>query len=330
MGIDRYGLVGGVDRGVYVRHNPWHFASNTENKLIVTDGRPVTIREAVEWALPFEVVGVPLNEIYFAKGADEHVVYTRSDNGFVLSVNKSTYGAIQPSVTADLGEALQTVDPSFGTGDTNKLNVFSLHNGKRTVLYMERDEPSVLGGGDVQLERGIAIINSYDGSYALCAKPVSWVVECMNTMPSAHAFNVAALRHTKNVMDYVPLMQDALVAAYTNWKALDEEIEGLLASPYSRMEFSRELVPALMGERPSDKGRGQTMYDDRFEAIIGQWGAAGQQAAVGSKWGALMAVNSHELWSASVKGDRTERQIGRFMANDFPLTKKAQRILIDA
>jgi hypothetical protein len=327
MGIDRYGLVGGVDRGVYVRHNPWHAASNTENKLI-TDG-PVTIREAVEFAFPFEVKAVPLNEVYFAPGADEHTVLTRSDNGFVLSVNSASYGVVQPQVLADLGEALQLADPTFGEGK-NKLNVFSLHNGKRTVLYMERDETSTLGGGDVKLQRGIAIINSYDGSYALSAKPVSWVVECMNTMPSAHAFNVASLKHTRGVMDYVPMMTSALVQAYTNWNALDMEIESLLSQSYSRFEYTHELVPAVIGERPAETGRGQTMYDERFATIVGQWGATGQEAAVGSKWGALMAVNSFELWNAKVKGDRTERQITKFMGNDFPLTKKAQRILVDA
>jgi hypothetical protein len=325
MGIDQYGLVGGVDRGAYSRWNPWHHRSNTENKLITLD-RSLTIDEAIEWTFPYEVREIPLQDVLFADGADEYKALVRSDNGFVLSVVSSSYGIVQPHVLGDLGKAAQEADASFGNG-TNKLNCFSLHKGKVAVLYLERDEVTSLGGGDVQLQRGLALITSHNGTYALSAKPVSWVVECMNTMPSRNAMSVASVRHTKGAMDYVPAMRQAIVDTYRDWSEMDKEIEKLLSQGYSRMEYTDVLVPALMGERPDEAGRAQTNYDNKFEAIVSQWGAVGQQAAIGTKWGALMGVNSHELWTSKVKGDRTERTLARFLANDFPLTRKAHAIL---
>jgi hypothetical protein len=330
MGIDTFGLLGGVDRGVYVRHNPWHINALTDQKLVVD---AMSIAEAVEWAFPWQVQEVKLSDtLDFADfpGGDEFKALIRTDTRRILSVNSNTYGVLQPDVLRDLGEAVQMVDNSFGTG-ANKLNVFSLHHGKVIVLYIQRDEPSTLGGGDVVVERGLTIINSYDKSYALSAKPVSWVTECMNTMPSARAFSVATLKHTKNVESYLPAMRSALAETYNTWQQMDAEIEALLSAPYTRVEYMRELVPALIGDRPDETGRSQTAYDTKFDSMIGQWGAAGQQAAIGSKWGALMAVNSFELWAGDIrKGDRQSKQIGSFLSNDFPLTKKAQKVLADA
>jgi hypothetical protein len=331
MGIDEFGKLGGIDKGVYIRHNPWHRGSDDQNKIYLQDDIPLDA--AFDFAFPFEVVA---KDVYVNIGDDGMPVMTkdetriatvRSDNGYIMGVHSSGYGIVQPTVLKDLLETVQMVAPEFN----KKLNIFSLFGGRVNVVYVERETSTVFGGGDVIVQRGLALITSHDGSYVLGAIPTNTVAECMNTVPPKSAHGIYKLRHTKNVEDYIPAMRAAVGMAYANFDDFDREVDRLLAESYTRAEFTNQLLPAVIGQRPEDEGRARTLYDNKFDQLAAQWGAFGQRQAGGTKWGALMSVNSWELWEQSVRGrSRAEAQLTKFMNNNFPMTSKAQKVLVSA
>jgi hypothetical protein len=331
MGIDEFGKLGGIDKGVYVRHNPWHRGSDDQNKIYLQDDIPLDA--AFDFAFPFTVEA---KDVYVNVGdadmpvmvKDEtRIATTRSDNAYIMGIHGEGYGIVQPTALKDLVEAVQMVAPEFNA----KMNVFGLFGGRVNVAYIERDTPTVHGGGDVVVQRGLALITSHDGTYSLSAVPTNTVVECMNTIPSKNAKAIYKLRHTKNVEDYIGAMRSAVALAYANFEDFDREIDKLLDESYSRAQFTNELLPAVVGKRPEDEGRKRTIYDNKFEQIAAQWGAYGQRQAGGTKWGALMSVNSFELWEQTVRGrTRSEAQLTKFMRNEFPLTSAAQKVLVSA
>ena len=340
MGIDQYGRVGGIDKGAFVRFSPWHAGRDQDDKLITFED--VSIADMAAYAFGWTVIP---REVYVNMGtkeepmlvpAEEFQALTRSDNGFLLSIQADSYEKLDPFVLKDLAEVAITVDPSF---DSNIKNAVSLFKGRVNFIYLQRDQPTELGGGAVVMERGLCFITSHDTSYGLAAMPTNTVAQCMNTIPNPFGRSIFTIKHTRNAREYLPAMKAAIAESYTNWAQLDVEVETLLATPYTRAQYTDILVPALMGERPERKvdqtDRGYksmlTKWDNKKDKMVGEWGAAGQVGSEGTGWHALMGVNSFELWEATVKGaTRQERQVQKAIRASFPLTQKARDILVAA
>jgi hypothetical protein len=329
MGIDQYNLLGGVSRGVYVRKNPWHGLSDTKVRFEHTP----TVEEAVETAFPWNVTKIGLDEVLLAPGADEYAYTakvthdpTDPENGRILGVHSPRRGVLDPRESlVELANAVQFVDPRFEVK-----TAVELHHGKVIFVVLGLADNVELGGGAVSLERNLVLVDSFDGKYALGGTTSDIVAECMNMLAASLAggTRIFSLRHTSGVVNYVEAAKQLLAIAVSNYSSIDEEVEKLLAQPFTKDEFTGLLVPAIVGKRPTDEGRKQTLYDARFDKIVAEWGATGQESAEGTAWGALMAVNSYELWEQPIRGrDRSAAQVSRFLDNSFPLTSKAHAVL---
>lgn len=337
MGMDQYGRMGGIDKGVFVRFNPWHAGYDEDHKLITNEN--LSIDEMVEYAFGWTVqprqsatnFGTPENPVWVVD--DEWQSITRSDNGFVLSKQLNSYQAIDPGVLGELAKVAIAVDGSFDSGIKNAAALF---RGKVTFLYLQRANKTRLGGGAVVLERGLCLITSQDGSYSISGMPTNTVAQCMNTVPNPNGRSLYSIKHTKGAMDLLPEMKAAIAEAYMDWDSLDIEVEKLLATPFTRAQFTDLLVPALMGETPerkpgqTDRGYATmlTKRANKKDKIIAEWGGTNQEGTEGTGWHAVMGVNSFELWEKTVQGDRQERQLMNAIKGHFPMTAQAREIVL--
>jgi hypothetical protein len=113
-----------------------------------------------------------------------------------------------------------------------------------------------------------------DGSGSAKVLPVAERVACANMIPGVANKNrpVLSVRHTRNADPYVMRTAEVLLGLTADWsREVLEGIERLGRVDVSRRRFVDVLVPQLLGERPVEKGRSQSIYDRKFDEIAGSW-----------------------------------------------------------
>ena len=135
-----------------------------------------------------------------------------------------------------------------------------------------------------------------DGTGAVRVIPVAERVACANMIPglARKSRPMLSVRHTRSADPYVMQTAEVLLGLTADWsKALLGEVRRLEKVQVSRSMFVDRLLPEVLGARPEEKGRSQTIYDRKFDELVAAWGSP---VAVSERngWRAYNAVTEWE------------------------------------
>jgi phage/plasmid-like protein (TIGR03299 family) len=320
MGIDNYNTIGGVETMMSARFTPWHglseFKIRTEDRI--TSGDKALNLGGINWRVNERL----LSDILPNPLANEHKMRIRESDGAILGIGSPRYGLIQNDALAQLSDAIIQFRP-----DAHIESCGALFHGKVTwMLIALDDEVRTFANGDEKQFRYMLVYTSHDGSKPFAVRFTNVRVECMNTFSMAMGKAnqmVHTIRHTSNAAQYIYEAENAVKAAVQTFDLLDIEIERLLMAEMSQRE-TVDLFKKVMGDRPDEKGRAMTLWDNTFDAIVAEFKADHNDNIRGTAWGAVMAVNGYELWGQTVRGQkREEKQFKALLDGKYPLTEKA-------
>jgi phage/plasmid-like protein (TIGR03299 family) len=330
------GVVGGVSSMVSTFNPWWKNMPNTIAFDQFDDDGSLTPRVAYERALNWRV---ELRDIYIPittdgpygvsqidwKLVEGKKATVKTDDDTVLGVVSENYGVTQNIVLCEFAEALKTY------GDVQVTSAGSLFDFKQVWMLAKLGaDRHFADNGDETIQQYLMIATGHDGTLALSARPTNVRVECMNTFAWAmRDKSIVTLRHTANVDDRLAAARQVITEAYNHQDQMDEEIRRLLDTSYGRRQYVDYLVPTLAGERPDSEGRALSMWERRRDGLVAAYERPDQQNIVGTAWGAVMAVNSYENWSAQLRGtDRATYQARKALRDDFPLTQQARQLVL--
>lgn len=321
MGIDNYNAIGGVETMMSARFTPWHglsdFKIRTEERVI--SGSKAMDLGGIKWGVSERL----LSDIINNPLAEEHKMRVRDTDGAILGIGSPRYGLIQNDSLAQLSDAIIQFRP-----DAHIESCGALFHGKVVWMLIALDDQVRTFGrnGDEKQFRYMLVYTSHDGSKPFAVRFTNVRVECMNTFSMAMgkaSQMVHTIRHTSNAAQYIYEAENAVKAAVQTFDLLDLEIEQLLTTKMSPTQ-TLSLFKKVMGERPDEKGRALTMWDNTFDAIVAEFKADHNDNIRGTAWSAVMAVNGYELWGQTVRGQkREEKQFKALLDGKYPMTEKA-------
>jgi phage/plasmid-like protein (TIGR03299 family) len=320
------GVIGGVSSIVTDGFMPWWHGIDGTVEAEFGD-ESLTVDDAYKRALDWTVTKRP---VFVDTGWDlvqdeNRCAVVRQDTGQILGHHSDSYGTLQNSVLRDLGNALKSV------GDVYAKSAGGLFGDKVTWLLCKLGEDRYFADSDERLQSYLALSTSHDGSLSLTARTTSVRIECMNTfdMHMQGTSAIVTLRHTSKVEDRIAQATKVIETAYDHQNALDDQIRELLDTEYSRTQYHNVLVPKIAGDKPETDGRALTLWEGRKDGLLASYERPDQANIAGTAWGAVMAVNSWELWGQQVRGStRLESQAKRALTGKFPLTEQARELVL--
>lgn len=339
MGYDKDGVKGGVSSGAF-RAAPWHGLGASVNskgeivgmKVPITDdirtGRDLLIAAGLNWQVEKRTLadlGVDL------EGASDIAVITRPTadptKRRLLGVHSDRYGEIQNDIVGQYVDAIMQ-----HRGDAFPVSAVELWGGKVIFVVVEfRDLVKVVrrdGNEKDRMTRYMGIYTSHDGSHPLAVKYMNQLWVCQNTFAPMNANTGFVIRHTRNGSQIAAAAAQSLEQMLTSFDTFDQEIDRLLATEANKQMLTRAVIPTVIGERPKDTGRSQTMWDTAFDAIVGEWNdfTRGETA-----FDAVMAVQGYEQHRSTVRNNsRDVSTIRKILTDAWPLTQKARKVFANA
>jgi len=331
MGLDKDGVLGGVTSGAF-RVAPWHGLGESRNakgevvgrKALISDslrdGNELLVTAGMNW----EVEKATLADKGLAlTNADQMSVVYRTDTNTMLGVHSNNYGVVQNSVLGSYCDELFSART-----DAQPVSAVELWGGKVLFIVVEfTDMVKVVrkdGDSNDQMTRYMGIYTSHDGSHPLAVKFMNQLWVCQNTFTPWNAQTGFSIRHTSNAEGIATSAKDSLAMMVTSFENFDKEIDRLLAIPADKRVLTQSVIPHLLGKRPSDEGRGQTLYDNKFDGIVAEWNEATRQETA---FDAVMAVQGYEQHRSLIRNTtRDVASITRLLKDDFPMTRQAVRV----
>ena len=244
------------------------------------------------------------------------------EDGVILGQGSATYGLIQNEVMNELASTVIAQDPRFKATAAGHMD-----HGSFTFVQLQADAKD-FGSGET-ISRDLLISKSFNGKYPLSGMALGTRFFCQNQLRSGWKNGgIFKVRHTRHALNYVDNAHRILETTYKAYDDFDRQVEILLNTERTRDQFFN-MVRDISGERPTDEGRGQTMWDNRFDGIVAAYDAPQNANIAGTAWGDLMAVNDFELWGTQLRGvSRGESQARRLMGDTAKLTDKARGLLL--
>ena len=317
------GVMGGIESMVANRFTPWHYSYNEDRVALVDmeieSGHQALVMAGCDWGVNIVNLGefMPDHE-----GAEDFFVALRSDKQAILGVHGERYTPINNAVLGDLADAVMTAAPGSNIESAGSL----FAPGKVVWVLVRLPEGGSDFGGREHHERYVLVSTSHDASKALQVRATNVRVECMNTISMAWNGSRAdyVIRHTTNALSYVEEARKGITVAAANANAMDAAIERMIDQELDSAMFMTEFVPAVIGDAPEKEGRGMTMWETKFDAIVAAYGAPHNEAIVDTAWGAVNAVNEYEAWDQPTRGQsREDAQFKRLLTGNYELTSKA-------
>lgn len=314
------------DRG-YVIEATWHGLANYE---VIPNIGADEVAEILGWdwrRLP----------VYFTMRDEQTGEFILDDDGntklfeipnkkvFVNSLTMSApglhsdgYTCNQPDMFVDIAEVL--IKHGFTIA-----SVGTIQDSAKWFLsaQMPHEFTFELNGKEMILSM-INIGDSIDGKSRLLGANAQHRIVCANTYKAnllgvPHAF---AIKHTANGALEASALARNLEAALTAQKTINETVERLIETSLTEAEFVK-ITKAVMGDRPTEEGRGRTMWDNQFDAIIkNSYQDANLDGIRETAFGAIMAGQFYDQHLSIVRGskgksaDRKERTIERVIFTD--------------
>lgn len=193
--------------------------------------------------------------------------------------------------------AYDCVGASSGDAIIDTMGV--MKNGSEFFVYV-RLEPLVLDpyGVKDELEMGLAVRTSHDGSVPLCAYPTAIRLVCSNTVTSTMRSarrngSLVKVRHTRNKTDYKAEAIQALGMAEHVRKAFASQAEAMMQASATFGDVER-TANALWPLASDPTKRAQTMHDERMEKLMGLWVAPTNSGGFGQTlWSAWQTIGEY-------------------------------------
>ncbi len=306
---------------MFSRTTPWHELGNIS-------GRNLTAQEAlIAGELDWQVEKQPLWTLTsngFTE-IDDQVATVRDSDGSVLGIVGKHYEPIQNEKMLTWAETL------IDSGDANFVSAGSLRNGKIVFCTLEIDCDVDLPGQEGQVKPYLTVATSHNASLAFKAFTSPTIVVCMNTLRMAQRNSRSSwtIRHTTSADFRLEAARRMLGMVIGYYDEFSKQAHALIDKTISDTDFTwlgRAVLP--MPKDPTQRVEDRVRTQRRQLNMI--WNGHTLGDFRGTAWGALNAVNEYELWYKKVKGDRAERHALRVLNDDFPMTEKAQKILVPA
>jgi phage/plasmid-like protein (TIGR03299 family) len=328
MGYDQNGVLGGVTSGAF-RVAPWHGLGESVNSKGEVVGLKTQISDSVRTGdellvtagLNWQVEKRTLAELGLTQqNADQHAAIIRTDKQSILGMHSNKYGTVQNEVLGQYTDVIMQA-----RGDAQPVSAVELWGGQVIFLVIEfRDMVKVVrkdGDETDKMTRYMGLYTSHDGTYPLAVKYMSNLWVCQNTFTPWSADTGFTIRHTRNASDIATAAIKSLEGMMTSFDQFDLEINRLLDIEADKRMLTQRVIPAVIGSRPSEAGRSQTMYDTAWDGIVAEWN---EKTRGETAFDAVMAVQGYEQHRSVVRNNsRDVAAIRRLLRDDFPLTAKA-------
>lgn len=329
-GITTYGddVAGGVTNGAY-RDVPWHGTGESKDSKGNVVGRKLDIigdpRSTDDiMALAngnWTVTPKLLSELGVAyEGADQIKVLVREDVKRIMGVHSEKYGEIQNEVGFGFVAEILAHAPEAHVVATTELFGGQV---MFTVVEFDRGVEAVRHNGRTtdKITRYMGVYWSHNGAYALGVKFMNQLWVCRNTFTPTTGVTGLTVRHTRNATaiagDAIRSIEQMVVAN----QRFDDEMRRWMDIEANDETMRRVVLPTVLGNRPKDEGRSQTMFDNAFDGIVAEWNEFTDQSTA---LDAIMAVQGYEQHRMGVRGKpRDIRGIERILRDDYPRTKLA-------
>lgn len=328
MGKDKEGVLGGVTSGAF-RVAPWHglgdsITSTGEvvgRKALISDsvrtGRDLLVTAGLDWTVEsatLDTLGVNLG------GADDHMAVYRDDTRDLLGIHSPKYGVVQNEVLGQYVDEIMSV-----RADARPVSAVELWRGRVVFLVVEFDDMVKAvrkdGSTDDKMTRYMGLYTSHDGSQPFAVKFMNQLWVCQNTFTPWNSETGFVIRHTRNAADIAKSARDSLGLMVSSFERFDEEVDRLLAIGATRRDLTDRVIPRVLGARPADEGRSQTIFDNKFDAIVAEWET---NTRAETAFDAVMSIQGFEQHVSSIRNTtRDVASLVRVMRDDFPLTRKA-------
>lgn len=329
-------VLGGVTSGIY-RQAPWHgFGEITDSKGRTVGKKqplltnPRETREILELAgIDWKVVDPTLDTLvpYPLLNADSHKVIVREDTQRVLGVHSDAYGVLQNELCVDfVAEILKH------RSDAQLESATELYGGEILFAVVKfHDGVKVTRRNGAQLDMHTPFMGvywSHNGQYPLGVKYMRHEWVCENTFTPWNAQTGLVVRHTRNAEQIATAALRAVEGMMTAMDDFDREVERLLRVEADKQTLTREVIPAILGDRPDDKaGRQLTNWEKAFDGIVAEWDGFTEQSTA---YDVVQAVQGFEQHTRTTRGNRDVSNINRLLRDNFPLTAKAAKAFANA
>lgn len=328
MGIDKNGVIGGVTSGAF-REAPWHGlgeSRNSRGEVVGTkvqisdnirDGRELLVTAGLDWKVEKQTLrdlGINM------ENAEDHAAIIRTDKRSILGMHSEKYGEVQNEVLGQYMDVLMKV-----RGDAQPVSAVELWGGKVVFIVIEfRDMVKVVrkdGDETDKMTRYMGLYTSHNGMYPLGVKYMNQLWVCQNTFTPWRADTGFVIRHTRNANDIAVEATKSLELMMSTFDDFDVELDRLLMIEADKRTLTQQVIPAVIGKRPNEEGRAQTMYDNAWDGIVAEWN---DKTRGESAFDAVMAVQGYEQHRSIVRNNgRDIAAIRRVLDDKFPLTQKA-------
>lgn len=208
----------------------------------------------------------------------------------------------------------------------------SLYNGRRVFLSMKLPNDILVGGQDL-VENYILVTNSHDGSSPVTVAITPVRAVCKNTVGAAlsSAVKTFKVRHSASIDGR---LSEARQALEVSWKYTDEfsaVAEDLYSQEMSKNEFGNYINTLWTPPAKFDNNKANTIWDNRYDALMDLWNADTQANIAGTKWAAYNTVIEYLDWFSPTRGneDKDERRAERIIDGSMENVKdNALRVLV--
>lgn len=193
--------------------------------------------------------------------------------------------------------AYDCVGASSGDAIIDTMGV--MKNGSEFFVYV-RLEPLILDpyGVKDEIEMGLAVRTSHNGTVPLCAYPTAVRLVCSNTVTSTMRSarrngSLVKVRHTRNKTDYKAEAILALGMAQQVRETFVTQAETMMGVAASFKDVQR-AADKLWPLAPDPTKRAQTMHDERMETLRGLWVAPTNSGGFGATlWTAWQTIGEY-------------------------------------
>lgn len=308
---------------MFSRTTPWHELGRVTGKNLTA--RQALIQAELDWTVSKQPLYAMTHEGFQA--VKDKVATVRSTDASVLGVVGSGYEPIQNVTMLEWAENL--VD----AGDARFVSAGSLREGKVVFCTLEIDADVELPGQRGQVKPYLTVASSHDSSLAFKAFTSPTIVVCMNTLRLAQQNSRSSwsIRHTSSAdmrLEQARRMLGLVIGYYDEFSKTAHAMIDSYVSDAGYESLVKKIVPKPKANATQRQSDNVAVARRR---LTGLWNGTTLGDFRNTAWGALNAVNEYELWYKQIRGQqRAERHALRVLNDDFPLTEKAQKILVDA
>ena len=228
-------------------------------------------------------------------------------------------------------DAFQFGDNLVDDGGAHWESMGSLRGGSTVFASMLLPQTMKHDLGDNVTPR-LLLTNTHDGSGSMKACIVLERTVCMNTlrMNLAGAKHTWRIRHTANATDRLAEARKALGLSFQYVAAFEQEMEKMLAAPYSRSQYEK-LVTQLIPE-PVVVSNAETKAHLEKErgVLLGLWDSGTQANIAGTQWAAYNAVVEYADWMSPIRAkDHAQRRAeAQILGTNDQLKERAHSLIV--